>query len=163
MSETELSFGELPRMRLGKLPVMEPSPDLWERIAGAQRVRLRRRRRLRRLGALGAGILGIVLLFGSAVRFGAVDRPGSVAAVDWQARAQALELQLHALRGTAPEGSGALPADVQNELVLLDAALQAAYDDGAAHDRVDALWKRRSELLSVLLAARRHDLRISRI
>jgi hypothetical protein len=165
MSRPELSLGELPEMRLGRLPVMEPSPDLWERIAAAQRTRARRRRRLRHAATLCAALVGVLVLFASADRFGAFDEHDSATAIDWQARAQALELQLRALRtGASPQqGSDALATDLQNELALVDAALQTAYDDGATHDRVDALWKRRSELLSVLLAARRHDIRISRI
>jgi hypothetical protein len=84
--------------------------------------------------------------------------------VDWQARAQALELQLRALDAGASARAGAPTAvDAQNELALVDVALQSAYDEGAEQQRVRALWKRRSELLSALVNARRQNMEISRI
>ena len=84
--------------------------------------------------------------------------------VDWQARAQALELQLRALRdghGAHPDNAGAL--ETQSEIARVDDALQAAYDTGAERDKLDLLWKRRSELLGALISVRQRHVEISRI
>ena len=165
MSEPDLTFRQLARrLRLEQLPQVEPSAELWPRIAGAYQQRLRQTRR-RRLGAWCSGAAVLVLaalIVASGDWLGLAPQPR--ASVDWQARAQALELQLRALNDAASRHVDAATAgDAQDELVLVDAALQAAYDDGAAQERVTALWKRRSELLDVLLSARRHNMQISRI
>jgi hypothetical protein len=84
--------------------------------------------------------------------------------VDWQARAQALELQLRALRdstGAHADNAGALEA--QAEIARVDDALQAAYDTGAERDQLELLWKRRSELLGALISVRQRHVEISRI
>jgi hypothetical protein len=160
MSEPELTFRQLAQhLRLDQLPLAEPSAELWRRIAGAHRLRLRQAR-VRRLGAWCGGA-GVILL---AAVIGWFDRAQTSAGVDWQARAQALELQLRALNAAASRPVDAATGDdAQDELVLVDAALQAAYDEGAAQERVTALWKRRSELLDALVSARRHNMQISRI
>ena len=165
MSNPDLTFRQLAqRLHLEQLPQAEPSPELWPRIAGAHRQRLRQARR-RRVGAWcsGVGVLALAALIGaSGDWFGMAQQPS--ASVDWQARAQALELQLRALNGAASKHvDAAAGGDAQDELVLVDAALQAAYDEGVAQERVSALWKRRSELLDALLSARRHNMQISRI
>lgn len=164
MSESELTFQQLAhRLRLDQLPQAEPSAELWPRIAGAHRLRLQQAR-VRRLGAWcgGAGVLLVVGLIGaSGGWFGRAQPSGGV---DWQARAQALELQLRALNAVASRPvDAATGGEAQDELVLVDAALQAAYDEGAVQERVTALWKRRSELLDALVSARRHNMQISRI
>lgn len=160
MSSSELNEA-LPHLPLGRLPVVEPSPDLWPRIAAAQQQRLQRIRTRRRLGFAGGGALALLIAIGLG---SGVDRPVPRDAIDWQARAQALELQLRALAASRPGGTAAaLAGATQNELVLIDAALQAAYDNGSERTRIDALWKRRSELLGALLQARTHDVEISRI
>jgi hypothetical protein len=162
MSDSELSFDALPRPALGRLPVVEPAPDLWQRIATAHQQRVQRARVRRRTAVFGGSALAAALLL--ALGLGGADRPAPRDAVDWQARAQALELQLRALAATRPTGpAAALAGTAQNELVLVDAALQAAYDNGAERERLDALWKRRSELLGALLQARSKDVEISRI
>jgi hypothetical protein len=158
MSGPEMSEADLPRLHLGPLPVVEPSADLWQRIAATQQ--LRRRRRLVRFRA-GAAAAAVVLGFGAWL---AVSMRPGMPAVDWQARAQALELELRARE--ARDGIGqrfVLSADAQVELVRVDAALQAAYDDGADGARVEALWKRRSELLAALLHSGGDEFTISRI
>ncbi|HET7063346.1 MAG TPA: hypothetical protein VFI49_03655 [Rudaea sp.] len=84
--------------------------------------------------------------------------------VDWQARAQALELQLRALRdstGARTDNAGAL--ETQSEIARVDDALQAAYDTGAEKDQLELLWKRRSELLGALISVRQRHVEISRI
>jgi hypothetical protein len=162
MSEPELSFQELTqRLRLRELPVSEPSSNLWQRIAETHNGR-RRRARLQRL-MLGSGLaamaLAAVLVAPKWLTPAAVESE-----VDWQARAQALELQLHALQaaaGARQENAGAL--DTQSELARIDDALQAAYDTGAERDQLALLWKRRSELLGMLISVRRQHVETSRI
>jgi autotransporter translocation and assembly factor TamB len=163
MSESDLSFHQLAhRLRLDDLAQAEPSADLWQKIASAHQRNVRRAR-VRR-GALWGGGCAVVLaaLIGAAM--GWSWRAQSPVEVDWQARAQALELQLRALNASAPaQASNTLASDAQNELLLVDVALQTAYDDGAEQQQVSALWKRRSELLSALVNARRQNMEISRI
>lgn len=144
--------------RFDDLPVVEPSADLWQRIEQAHRARIRSARR-RRIGAMGAFSVAVALIAGGvAVQ---TMRMHSGGAIDWQARAQALELQLRALDAGQPvEARG---GDADGELVRVDAALQAAYDNGGDRQQLDALWKRRSELLNVLVRARTQNLEISRI
>lgn len=162
MSEPELSFDDLAqRLRLRELPIGEPSPDLWQRIADTHAGRVRRARRRR--GVIGSSLavlaLVAVLVAPKWLAPAATERD-----VDWQARAQALELQLHALRdstGARADDDGALAA--QLEIARVDDALQAAYDTGAERDQVTLLWKRRSELLGTLINVRQRHVEISRI
>lgn len=153
MSAPQLTLRDIAR-RLRDDEALPAMPaELWPRIVAAHRQRARQARQ-RRFGAAAAFVL--VAAVAAVVRFG-----GERAAepVDWQARAQALELQLRAAE-VAPVAAGA-PAF--GELARVDAALQAAYDDGAEAKRIEALWKRRSELLDVLLRVRRENIEISRI
>ena len=162
MSEPELSFHELAqRLRLRELPVVEPSPDLWQRIAVTHAGRMRRARMRRAI--IGSSLAAILLV-------AVVGAPKSLApsaterAVDWQARAQALELQLHALpdsAGVHADNAGA--RETQSEIARIDDALQAAYDTGAESNQVELLWKRRSELLGALISVRQRHVEISRI
>lgn len=162
MSEPELSFHELAqRLRLRELPISEPSPDLWQRIAVAHQVRVRRAR-VRR-GLIGSGFAAAVLA-ALLVMPGWLARPTPDGAIDWQARAQALELQLHALEAAGSarvDSPGAL--ETQSEIARIDHALQAAYDTGAEKKQLAALWKRRSELLDTLISVRQQRVEISRI
>jgi hypothetical protein len=59
--------------------------------------------------------------------------------------------------------SAPLSSDTQEELARVDFALQSAYDRGADKSELAPLWKQRSELLSVLLAARQQKLALTRI
>jgi hypothetical protein len=163
MSDPIMTFHQFARrMRVGELPVLEPSADLWQKIAGAQQQRMRRARSRRMvLWCGGSVVLLAALIVGADDWFG---RTQSSMDVDWQARAQALELQLRALDAGASARAGIpIAVDAQNELALVDVALQSAYDEGAEQQRVRALWKRRSELLSALVNARRQNMEISRI
>lgn len=163
MSDSTLNNEALPRLPLGRLPVVDPAPDLWQRIAAAQQQRMRRAQRHRRFAFGGGASIAVAVL--AAIGFWhAAEYAAPRDAVDWQARAQALEMQLRALSASRPAGAAAvLVATTQNELVLVDAALQAAYDNGGDRERIDPLWKRRSELLGALLQARSKDVEISRI
>jgi hypothetical protein len=81
-------------------------------------------------------------------------------AVDWQARAQALEMQLN---DALAQRDLPVSVDTEEELERVDLALQAAYDRGANKTELVPLWKQRSELLSLLLAARQQQLALTRI
>src|SRR5882724_12968390 len=96
MSEQELNFHAIAQ-RLAAAPASEPAPDLWARIAHAH-ASCRQRRRRQRLVDGGIAVLVILATFAAAVRL-----PGAIG-TDWQARAQALEIQLHA-RTIAADGS----------------------------------------------------------
>jgi len=162
MSEPELSFHELAhRLRLRDLPVGEPSPDLWQRIADTHAGRVRRARTRRGLIASGVAAMLVVAVVVAPKWLGPSATEHDV---DWQARAQALELQLHALRdgaGAHADNAGAL--ETQSEIARVDDALQSAYDTGAEKDQLELLWKRRSELLGALISVRQRNVEISRI
>jgi len=156
MAERELSLREIAqRLPAAADATHVPAADLWPRIAAAHRTR-QRRRRMRRLAAFA---IGLSTAFAAAVLLpGWFAQPA--AAVDWQARAQALEMQLSA----SPTLSDASNAGVLDaELARVDIALQAAYDRGAQANELIPLWKQRSELLSALLAARQQQLTLTRI
>jgi hypothetical protein len=155
MSARELNFREIAQ-RLADAPADEPSADLWPRIAQAHFARRQRRLRQRVAGAGFAVLAGlIVVLIGA--------RMPSAGTTDWQARAQALEIQLHAGATSTDSSDNPLALDAESELVRVDGALQAAYDHGAKKSELVPLWKQRSELLSALLAARRQSLTVTRI
>jgi len=155
MAQPELTYPALAHhLRLDELPLEEPSPELWPRIAAARQLIIRRRRLRRGLGITGALVL-LVLLASPAWQSLSRDAGG----VDWQARAQALELELHAL---TPTTGAADVAVMQLEIANLDRALQSAYDEGNDEAQRVLLWKKRSELLGALLEARRHHLQVSR-
>jgi hypothetical protein len=163
MSDPIMTFHQFARrMRLDELQLLEPSADLWQKIAGAQQLRMRRARLRRMVLWCGSSVVLLAaLIVGADGWFG---RTPSSVDVDWQARAQALELQLRALDADASARAGnPIAADAQSELALVDVALQSAYDEGAEQQRVRALWKRRSELLSALVNSRRQNMEISRI
>ncbi len=155
MSTQELNFHALAQ-RLAAAPVSEPAPDLWSRIERAHLSRRQRRRQLRFAGASFAVIAGVAV-------FLAASRLPEAAGTDWQARAQALEMQLHARALSTAEIDNPLSLDTESELARVDGALQTAYDHGATKGELVPLWKQRSELLSALLAARRQSLAVTRI
>lgn len=153
MSTQDLNFHALAQ-RLAAAPASEPPADLWSRIAHAHVARRQRRRRL--IGS------GVVVLAGLAF-FAATSHMPGVTGTDWQARAQALEVQLHERAGFTASIDNPLVLDTESELAHVDGALQAAYDHGATKSELVPLWKQRSELLSALLAARRQSLSVTRI
>ena len=131
-----------------------PSADLWARIARAHLARRVRRRRLRIGGAMSLAIACLAIV---------VCWPARGPATDWQARAQALEIELSTLpvHGVGFDNPAALEAE--SRLMQLDEALQSAYDRGAASTELSPLWKQRSELLSTLLAVRQENVAVTRI
>ncbi|HET8940853.1 MAG TPA: hypothetical protein VFN13_02585 [Rudaea sp.] len=128
-----------------------PSPDLWSRIAVAHAQRVRRRRNVRIAGAALVSVFGICALLMLSSWHGLTQ--DATASVDWQARAQALELQLDGLPMPYLSQSPSAMRTV-SEISRIDSSLQAAYDGGASRDSILPLWKRRSQLLSALLAER---------
>ena len=165
MLEQELTIRDIAqRLPLQASRVHAPSAELWLRIVAAHLQRHRRRRVRRFAGA------GLILAAGVAiVALVPAWSPKSAADVDWQARAQALEMQLHAV--AAADGAVALVTESGNivldntalELARIDGALQKAYDSGAQTSELVPLWKQRSELLSALLTARQQQLVLTRI
>ncbi|HSN01075.1 MAG TPA: hypothetical protein VLS52_08730 [Rudaea sp.] len=155
MSEFETNFHLAARLRAATAAYVLPA-DLWPRIASAHAARRRQRRRRRLAAACGGlALLAVLALSTSAWRHAAAP------AVDWQARAQALELQLDTL--PTPVASDPMAQLAETELAHLDRHLQAAYDHGAAARDLDPLWQRRSELLDALLSVRRQQVLPSQI
>jgi hypothetical protein len=140
----------------------QPPADLWARIEAAHDVRNRRRRRRR----LAAGGMFCIALAG-VVALRSLHAPSATPEIDWQARAQALELQLLALERESRNPaatSAAFDADpATSELAETDRRLQAAYEHKNPVSQLVPLWKRRSELLDALIAARREGLTLTRI
>ena len=131
-----------------------PSADLWARIARAHLARRARRRRLRVSASISLAIACLAIV---------VCWPARGPTTDWQARAQALEIELSTLpvHGVGFDNPAALEAE--SRLMQLDEALQSAYDRGAASTELSPLWKQRSELLSTLLAVRQENVAVTRI
>ena len=144
----------------------EPPAGLWSRIetTHAKRTARRRRRRLAGGSVLAAALIGIV-------SFSSLHSPSSMpghgADVDWQARAQALELQLQTMEHGRDAPAVALAANDTDpatvELEDIDHRLQAAYERGVYTNELVPLWKRRSELLDTLITARKQGLKLTRI
>lgn len=144
------------RMRLAELPQFEPSPDLWERIVAAQAARQRRRHLRAALGVAAAAMLALVVLWRLP---GASVDTGSQQLAALQRQSQTLERQLVALAPANRPESVATEA----ELVHVDRTLQLAYDRGADKQELASLWRRRIDLLDVLVAMRRQDVMVSSI
>lgn len=156
MSEHEPNFRDLAARLPASAAAHVPPADLWPRIAATHLHRRRQRRWRRRVAGGGAFALFAALAF-AAISWRHAETP----AIDWQARAQALELQLDAM--PTPAASDPLARLAESELAQLDGNLQAAYDRGAAPRDLDPLWQRRSELLDALLSVRRQQTLPSRI
>ena len=154
MSQPQLSTSALSRrLHVDGMPLAEPAPDLWSRILERHRREIAHARRRRLLAAALAA--SAVVAAGTALVWR--DRP-DVDSIDWQARAQALELRLHALE---PATQTPTPT-AEFQLAQIDGLLQAAYDNGADRGEVIALWKRRSELLDTLVRVRQRQPDINR-
>lgn len=128
-----------PSLDLRQLPVFEPDPRLWSRIAAAH---LRRRRaRQWSLAAAATVLLGIAAAL--LVRPAAPGGPGWAEA---QRESQALEAEWRRLAdGGRPSAVGL------TRLRSIDTALQAAYDRGADADELVPLWKQRNDALRGLI------------
>jgi hypothetical protein len=148
MNSDKLNFSELAR---GLDDRAEAAPDLWPRILVAHTQRRRSRLRVRLASVLLAGVTGTAVLF---------MLPPPVPGTDWQARAQALEIELRAYPTDLVDADA---REARSGLQRIDSALQAAYDRGARANELAPLWKERSELLSTLLAVRQQSAAITRI
>ena len=152
-------------LRLAQTPV-EPPMHLWPRIQTAQALRVRRRRVRRWAAGCGALVLIVAATLGG-LQHALSTRLRESGDIDWQARAQALELQWHALasdQSGSPAKAVAWDAEpAAFELANLDRRLQSAYESDLRRNDLAALWKRRSELLDTLIAARKHGLILTRI
>jgi hypothetical protein len=153
--QNELNFRDIAE-NLPASPSFLAGGDLWPRIAAAHATR-NRTRKIRRfaVGGSSMALLIAVAMFGW-------QSPHEAPAVDWQARAQALEIQLNQANA-ASQASLPLSSDTEVELARVDRTLQAAYDRGARKNELLPLWKQRSELLSLLLAVRQQQLALTRI
>lgn len=129
-----------PKLDLRQLPVFEPDPALWSRIAAAHV----RRRRVRQwsFAAAATVLLGITAAL--------LVRPAPPAGPSWadaQRESQALEAQWRQL------ADGGRPVAVGlTRLRSIDTALQAAYDRGAEATELEPLWKQRNDALRGLIA-----------
>jgi hypothetical protein len=129
-----------PKLDLHRLPVFEPDPALWSRIAAAHG----RRRRVRQwsFAAAATVLLGIAAAL--------LVQPAPPAGPSWadaQRESQALEAQWRQL------ADGGRPVAVGlTRLRSIDAALQAAYDRGAEATELEPLWKQRNDALRGLIA-----------
>jgi hypothetical protein len=140
----------------------EPAADLWSRIEAAEIRRLGRRRRV----AAGAMLASVALVAGIALagrHATPLDNDPHGTNIDWQARAQALEVQLRALDAGLDSTAATDASAVEAELGEADRRLQTAYELGADPNQRAALWKRRSELLDALIVARKQGLMLTRI
>ena len=144
----------------------EPSADLWTRIEAAHTTRVRRRRLHRLVAgtAVSVAVIASVALVGLHLPAGSLNRSADI---DWQARAQALEVQLQTLQQTGNAPVAMTVADTSDpaaiELEDIDHRLQAAYEHGVYTNELVPLWKRRSELLATLITARKEGLKLTRI
>ena len=129
--QSELKFSDLADTS-AEPAMLPPSADLWQRIATAHVVRKRRRAMRRIAGVGGAAVLVIAMVTVGVVKWR--EPP----AVDWQARAQALEMQLN---DALAQRDLSLSGDSEEELERVDLALQAAYDRGANKTELVPLWK----------------------
>ncbi|TLY51487.1 MAG: hypothetical protein E6K53_07170 [Gammaproteobacteria bacterium] len=136
----------------------QTSAALWSRISTAHTRRVSRRRWQR----LGIGAALVV-----AVASAALIYPSHTLRerehIDWQARAQALELQLAVLQSEHAAVVSVGADDITSELDAVDQRLRSAYESGPPSVDVSPLWQRRSELLDTLLAARKQGLALTRI
>lgn len=155
MAETELNLERIFSRLPPAVTPLAPPPELWPRIATAHIARLERRRVWR---IVAGSALALVLSL--ALSWPLLHAPDP-AAIDWQARAQALELQLDAL--PLPTATDSLGQLAEGELAHVDQSLQAAYDRGARINEMSPLWQRRSELLESLLELRRQQAVSTRI
>jgi hypothetical protein len=151
--QSELKFRDLANTS-AEPAMLPPSADLWQRIATAHVARKRRRAMQRVVGIGAAAVFVVAMVTAGAIK---LREPP---AVDWQARAQALEMQLN---DALAQRDLPVSVDTEEELERVDLALQAAYDRGANKTELVPLWKQRSELLSLLLAARQQQLALTRI
>lgn len=150
MAEQELSLKSL---RLAGLPEFDPPPQLWARIE-AGHARRRRQSRLAYCSAAAAVALAVAGL----VAVVAPPAPAKPSAL-LQLERQSQELE-QAYAGLAQPLS---PLESEVELRAIEAALQQAYDRGAAAEELAPLWEQRNAVLSSLIALSADGAQLTRI
>jgi hypothetical protein len=140
---------------LAELPVFEPDTALWSRIAAAHETAKKPvapmlRRRPWRLAAGFATAAALVVAVVAMLPRSAVE-PASF--VDGQRESQTLETEWRALTPVAMTR----PAAGIARLHMIDAALQAAYDRGAAPAELKPLWQQRNDALRGLILVAQTD------
>ena len=136
----------------------QSSAALWSRISATHARRVSRRRWQR----LGLGT-ALTVAIASAALFYPHHAAREQEHIDWQARAQALELQLAVLQSEHAAVASAGADDITAELDAVDQRLRSAYESGPPTVDVSPLWQRRSELLDTLLAARKQGIALTHI
>lgn len=126
-----------------QLPEFEPDSGLWARIEAAQRAEQRVRR-----WRTGGWVAAAAMLAGVAVLLLPRASPSlSQDAVVGQRESQVLESEWQQLASGGRTGTGGT-----TQLRVIDDALQAAYDRGAAADELARLWQERNQALRGLIA-----------
>jgi len=132
---------------LAELPVFAPETDLWPRIRGAHEAK-RRARTTRWIGGIAAAaavaVVGVSMLTRHA--------PDTMPMLAGQEESQTLEREWRTL-----PTANARPASGLARLYMIDAALQAAYDRGAAADELKPLWQQRNAALRGLIESSRAE------
>jgi len=141
--------------RLAELPEFDPPAHLWARIDAA--VVARKRRRIWGAMATGGALAASAVFALMLVRPAAT--PGSDVLVNLRSQSQRLETQLAS--ATLVHTSATLGTEL--ELQRVESALQFAYDHGADTQELAPLWRRRVDLLAVLLQLQQPDQQLSQI
>lgn len=140
--------------RLAELPELDPPPALRARIEAAWAAR-QRHRRLQRVGgmALAAGLALAALL----LRLPGPTPDEGLAVL----RDESRQLEQRLSTGALVHSGATLATEL--ELQRVEAALQQAYDQGAAARDLAPLWRRRVDLLGVLLQLQQPEQQLSQI
>jgi hypothetical protein len=136
---------------LAELPVFAPDPGLWPRIAAEHAKRSATPRPRRWIVASMAAAAAAVAVIVTVPRL-IGTKPGEPIALEGQRESQALEREWQALTPAS-----ARPSVDLARLRVIDAALQSAYDRGAASDEIAPLWKERNEALRGLILTAQAD------
>ena len=139
---------------LAELPVHEPDPALWSRIAAAHAGSIRPvaskpKRRPWRLAIGFATAASLVVAVIATLPRNEVEP----ALVEGQRESQSLESEWRTLTPAA----ATRPAAGIARLHMIDAALQAAYDRGAEPAELKPLWQQRNDALRGLILVARTD------
>jgi len=129
---------------LQRLPEFDPDPALWDRIERS-RNRQVMRRRWRRASLIGWSIAAsflAIMVFAPGMR---APGPQQSDVLDWQRQSLTLEEHWRTSAATVPD------SHMRAQLLLIDAQLQAAYDQAATANVLIPLWKQRNRTLQELI------------
>jgi hypothetical protein len=140
---------------LAELPEFEPDTALWSRIAAAHETAKKPARPImrRRPWRLAVGFATAAALVVAVVAMLPRENVGPASFVDGQRESQTLESEWRELTPVAMTR----PAAGIARLHMIDAALQAAYDRGAAPAELKPLWQQRNDALRGLILVARND------